>query len=113
MCISITCATIYCAYTTNNRRVEQHSNRERSLLERIGEYQRREEDRIATEVRRIEDERKRIERTENAIRALRESDRRTSSLLQELTAEIEILADYFNSSRSIVNDSFNMEAVND
>ena len=70
-------------------------SRERALLERIGEYERREADRIARENERIGAERARIDRTENAIRAIRGLDRQSGGLLQELAAEVNILADFF------------------
>lgn len=100
--LCVLAATI--AYTTNYRRVRELRERESSLLEQLGEYQQR-------ETARIRAERERIERTEDAIRELRDSDRRASSLLQELATEVNILADYFRDSRSQYIDSDNNQEV--
>lgn len=88
------------ANTGDNNGVEQYQQRERELLNRIGEYEQREQARVEAErIRitaeniRIERARERIERTEIAIRAIWEFDRRTGELLQELIEEIKILAD--------------------
>ena len=95
----------------NSSGIESNLYRERELLKRIGEYEQRERDRveaerirIAAENSRIERERARIERTKTAIGAIRESDRRSGSLLQELEQEINILADYFRDSRNLIGD---------
>jgi hypothetical protein len=87
-------------HTTDNNRVESNLSRERELLERIGEYQQREEERNRREAVRIAAEGERIKRTEDAIRAVRGLDRRSGDLLLELKQEIDILADYFRDSRS-------------
>jgi hypothetical protein len=92
------------ADTGDNTGVESNLSRERDLLDRIGEYERRERERIARENNRIERERERIKQTENAIRAIRNSDRRSGSLLQELEQEVSILADYFRRSCDIFAD---------
>jgi hypothetical protein len=94
-------------YKADNGGVESNFARERELLDRSGEYQRREEARVARGADRITAERNRIERTENAIRAIRESDRRSSSLLQELEQEINVLADYFRGSCDIIYNDLN------
>jgi hypothetical protein len=116
----IVCIAVFCIFagfiagyfigranTTDNTGIERNLDRERELLERIGEYEQRERDRIARENQRINAERDRIRRTEAAIRAIRQSDRRSSDLLQELAKETEILADYFRDSRDIVNNGVN------
>jgi hypothetical protein len=97
------CFFIGRADTADSSGIEQHLSRERELLARIGEYQRREEERNRREAERIAAEGERIKRTEAAIRAVRETDRRSGALLQELAKEVDVLADYFWSSR----DSFN------
>jgi len=97
------------ANKSDNSRTEYDFSRERELLARIGEYERREADRITRESDRIAAERKRFERTEIAIRAIRKSDRRSSNLLQELSKEVEILADFFRDSCDLFsNDIDNM-----
>jgi len=93
------------ANKSDNSRTEYDFSRERELLARIGEYERREAARIAAENSRIERERVRIEQTEIAIRAIRESDRRSISLLQELEQEVNILANFFRDSCSFFNSS--------
>jgi hypothetical protein len=98
--------------TANNGGIESYRPRERKLLERIGEYEQREKDRIGAENRRIEAERARIEQTEKRLGALRELNRRTSDLYEELAIEAGILQDYFYNSkreyfRSIGNNSNN------
>jgi hypothetical protein len=87
--------------------VESNIAKERELLERIGEYQRREEERNRREAERIAAERVRIERTETAIGAIRGLDRQSGSLLQELKQEAQILADYFRGSCDILNNDLN------
>ena len=96
-------------HQTDSSGVGDNFARERELLARIGEFEQREQirieaerSRIAAENSRIERERERIERTAVAIGAIRESDRRSGSLLQELAAEIEILEDFFRGSWSII-----------
>ena len=86
----------------NSSGVEGDTDQQRELLERIGEYQRREEARVAAEAARITAERDRIERTTAALNSIRESDRRSGDLLQELTKEIDILEDYFRNSSLII-----------
>ena len=93
--------------TGNNQGTTGNTDSQRQLLDRIGEYERREQDRITAENRRVEAERERIKRTEDAIRALRESDRRSSTLLQELATEVDILANYFRDSRNEFNNYVN------
>jgi hypothetical protein len=95
---------IFCYYigradTGDNKGIESNISRERELLERIGEYEYGERERITRENNRIERERERIKQTENAIRAIRNSDRRSGSLLEELEQEINVLAGYFRDSR--------------
>jgi len=89
--------------TADSAGIGEYQHRERDLLERIGEYQQREEERNRREAERIAAERSRIERTEAAIRAIREADRRSGGLLQELAAEVDILEGYFRGSRGILN----------
>jgi hypothetical protein len=93
--------------TADSGGVESNLARERELLERIGEYQRREEARVAREAGRIAAEGERIERTEAAIRAIRESDRRSGGLLQELAEEVGVLADYFRGSCDLITNGLN------
>ena len=81
--------------SANSPGIERNLDRERELLARIGEYERREQARISAERIRIAAENTRIERTEIAIRAIRESDRRSGSLLQELEQEVNILENFF------------------
>ena len=90
------------AHTADNSGIADYQQRERDLLARIGEYQQREQDRIAREresaareAERLKREGERIARTENAIGAIRESDRRERNLYQELAKEADILADFF------------------
>jgi hypothetical protein len=90
------------ADTGNSAGVEFNLDRERELLERIGEYELRERDRIAAENIRIDRERERVERTKAQLGAIRGLDRRSSSLLQELEQEAQILADYFRDSCDII-----------
>jgi flagellar basal body-associated protein FliL len=89
--------------TGNSAGVEFNLDRERELLERIGEYELRERDRIAAENSRIDRERERVERTKAQLGAIRKLDRRSSNLLQELEQEANILADYFRDSCDIIN----------
>ena len=98
MCLCIGAYFIGSKNARDSDRAGANTAKQRELLDRIGEYQRREEDRVTREAERIAAERERIERTETAIRAIRQSDRRSSSLLQELTEEINILESYFRSS---------------
>ena len=72
-------------------RIGANTARETELLRRIGEYESRETERVKRE-------RDRITRTEEAIRGLRETDKRAVSLLQQLSEEIDILAEYFRDS---------------
>jgi hypothetical protein len=88
--------------TGNSAGIELNLDRERELLERIGEFERREEERNRREAERIAAERERTERTEIAIRNIRKLDRRSSNLLQELEQEANILADYFRDSCDII-----------
>jgi hypothetical protein len=83
------------SHTANNTGIGKYPAAERQLLDRIGEYESRERDRIARENNRIESERSRIERTKAQLRAIRELDRRSSDLYAELKEEINILADFF------------------
>jgi len=82
-------------------RIGSDTDRERQLLEQLGEFERREQDRISAEQdrigrenSRIERERKRIEDVENQLAAVRGLDRRSTTLLEQLGAEIEILSNY-------------------
>jgi len=83
------------SYSSNSAGATGDTATERALLARIGEYQQREEDRNRREAERIRAERARIERTENAINAIRGLDRRSGDLYTELEQEATILADYF------------------
>jgi hypothetical protein len=91
------------ADTGDSTGVEFDPGRERELLERIGEYELRERDRIAAENCRIGRERERIERTKEQLGTVRELDRRSGDLLQELEREVNILADYFRGSCDLIN----------
>jgi hypothetical protein len=71
---------------------------ERQLLERIGEYEQRERERIEAENSRIRREEERIERTKSNLESIRGLDRRTIDLYQALRKEISILQDYLDSS---------------
>jgi len=88
---------------SDNRGIGEYQQRERELLERIGEYQRREEERNRREAERIRAEGERIERTQTAINSIRQFDRRTGDLYQELRAQNNILANYFGDSVDIYN----------
>jgi hypothetical protein len=93
---------IHRANSADNNGAGSIISRERELFERIGEYQRREADRLAAEG-------ERIKRTENAIGAIWESDRRSGDLHEELKQEVKILADYFRGSCDIfINDINNL-----
>jgi FtsZ-interacting cell division protein ZipA len=95
------------ANSPNNATTGGFEQRARNLLNGIGEYQQRdqeyierertrtgaEENRITAEDKRLESERERIERTENATGAIRELDRRSGDLLQELKQAVGILSD--------------------
>jgi len=102
---SVTSYFIGRANSTDSDRVERNTEQQRELLARIREYQQREEDRTRREAERITAERARIERTEAAIGAIRQSDRRSGDLLQELEAEVDILESYFRDSCSQFNDN--------
>ena len=91
------CFFIGAAHSRDNSGTAGDFSRERKLLDRIGEYERREEERAAREGERIAAENGRIERTENAIRAIREFDRREAGLLDRFAKEISILEDFYNS----------------
>jgi len=96
-------SVVFGAHKGDNSGAGGNTADQRELLERIGEYQRREEARIRAEADRIRAEGERIERTQKAIDAVRESDRRTGDLYQELRAQINILANYFGDSVDIHN----------
>jgi len=81
--------------TTNNRGIESNTARERELLTRIGDYERREESRVRAESARIAREGKRIEQTEKRLGAIRELDRRSSDLYEELAMEAGALQDFY------------------
>jgi hypothetical protein len=90
------------AHKSDNTGIEQYQQRERELLTRIGEYQQREEARIeaervrtAREDRRIRAERERIKRTEAQLGTLWGFGGREYELREELTKEINILADFY------------------
>lgn len=85
-------------HSGNSAGIERNLDRERELLARIGEYEQREEARIAREAERIAREGERIERTKIQLGAIRELDRRSGGLLSELEQEINILAGYFRDS---------------
>ena len=96
------------SHQSNSAGIEEYQSKERELLERIGEYERREadriraeKDRITAEDSRIESEGDRIKRDEAQHRAIRELDRRSGDLLQELEQEIKSLQ---NNNRSISNE---------
>jgi len=91
----------------DNRGIESYRPRERELLERIGEYEQRERERIARENSRIERERSRIEQTEKRLGAIRELNRRTGDLLESLAMEAGCLQDYFYNSRREYLDAVN------
>jgi hypothetical protein len=98
------CAFFYSAYKSDNSRTEQYSERERELLARIGEYQQREQDRVARErenaAREAELNRaagERAKRLAKAIGDVRVTDRRSGELLQEAAREINFLAGYIGS----------------
>jgi len=91
----------------NNGRIGSDFSRERELIERIGEFERRETERIAAENLRIRRERERIEATEIAIGTVRQLDRRTTTLLEQLAAEIDILANFFWDTWDILNNNDN------
>jgi len=103
---------IYTAHKSDNRGIEQYQQRERELLGRITDYQQRENARIeaeririARENERIRAERERIARTEAQLRTIWGLDRRSSDLLSELAKEIDILADFFFSTRNQYTDN--------
>jgi hypothetical protein len=91
----------------DNRRIEEYKSRERDLLARIGEYERREKERTAREARRIEAEGRRIEQTEKRLRAIWELDRRTGDLYEDLAREAGVLSDHFYYSKREYLDSVN------
>lgn len=68
----------------NSGGADQYTNSAREYNQSIGEYLGREETRIDSEELRIRAEEERVERDAEAERSLRESNRRTSDLLQEL-----------------------------
>jgi len=101
--------------TANSARIEDYTARERDLLTRIGEYQRREESRISAEVARIEREGRRIEQTEKRLGAIRQLDRRSNDLYEELAMEAGTLQDfYLNFKRDYYNslDSSDSKKIN-
>jgi septal ring factor EnvC (AmiA/AmiB activator) len=96
------CAIFNSENKSDYNRIEQYQQRERELLTRIGEYQQREEERtarererIAREDRRIRAERERVARTETQLRTIWGFGGREHELREELTKEINILADFF------------------
>jgi len=93
------CSYVYSKNRADNIGIGDYEQRERELLERIGDYERREKARIERENSRIRAEGERIRRTEALLGTLGELDRRSGDLLQELTKEINILADFFFSVR--------------
>lgn len=106
LCLIVATITFFIGRATadNSAGADRITEDQRAVLARIGEYEQREADRISRHAERLAREGERIERTEAAIRALRLSDRRSSSLLEEITKELDILADYFRDSRSSFND---------
>jgi len=92
---------------SDNRGIGEYQQRERQLLDRIGEFERREEDRNRREAERIRAEGERIERTETAINAIRQSNRRERDLYAELRAQNNILEDYFRDSVHIHSNDIN------
>ena len=93
--------------TADSRGTETNRSREADLLLQLGEYQQREEERDRREAERISRERERIERTQADLDALRAADRRKLPLYEEITAECNILADYFRSVSSEYSDANN------
>lgn len=99
--IAIMCFVSYFVGRTNNpdnRGTGSYTERERQLLDQLGEYERR-------ETARVKRERARIEDTETKLTALRGLDRRSSSLYEAIRAECKILEDYFNNVRSEFSDN--------
>jgi hypothetical protein len=85
--------------TRNRFGIESNLGDQRELLQRIGEYQQREQaraererSRIAVEDSRIRAARERADRLETAVSSLRGLDRRSSELFSELIAEVKLLA---------------------
>jgi len=97
------------ANSGNSNGAAGNTDQQRELLARIGEYERREADRNRREAQRIAAERDRIKRTQDAIDAIRRSDRRSGSLYEEIIAECNVLESYFRDSSSQFsdNDSYN------
>jgi hypothetical protein len=99
ICGAITAAYFFGrAYKTDSTGTGNYSSREREILERIGEYTDRESDRIDAERNRlategelnqrendrIDAEGSRLERDKNSTGAIRELNRRSGDLLQQL-----------------------------
>jgi hypothetical protein len=102
------------AHKPDNGGVEKYQERERDLLNRIGEYEQREKERtarekarIAGEDRRIRAEGERIARTETLLRPLWGFDRSERQLHEDLAKEINILADFYFSVKREYDNAYN------
>ena len=85
-------------YQSGSGRAGEYTERERQLLDQLGEYQQR-------EAARIERERKRFEETDSNLAELRKLDRRSGDLYALIRAEIKILQDDYDNRKRDFNSS--------